>query len=176
MNERQIIEQPTIRQYILASYKELLKRHSPEKISVKQIAAHAGINRSTFYLHFQDKYEVLHTVTEEKLKELVSYYYGNTNRNTSPINTTIQICGHIFSNRAFYKELINEEQFKNRLFYYLYEALAAHLKNEAFATFTAYGTMGYFIEWIKNDCQKPIEVIANDLSSIADLQILNRQI
>ncbi|WP_342559310.1 TetR/AcrR family transcriptional regulator C-terminal domain-containing protein [Metasolibacillus sp. FSL K6-0083] len=172
MNERQIIEKPTIRQYILTSYKELLKLYSPEKISVKQIATQAGINRSTFYLHFQDKYEVLYTITEEKLKELASHYYGNTNHNTSPLQTTTKICEHIFNNRLFYKKLVNEEHFKNRLFHYLYEALAIHLKHEAFTTFTAYGTMGYMIEWIKNDCQKPIKVIANDLSSIADFRIL----
>lgn len=96
MNKREPLEQHSIKHYILTSYKELLREYCPDKISVKQIATHAGINRSTFYLHFQDKHEVLYTVTEEKLSELVSYYYGTQETYKGPKNTTLQICAHIY--------------------------------------------------------------------------------
>lgn len=170
MTEREIIQQPSIKKYILTSYKELLKERSPEKISVKQIAEHAGINRSTFYLHFQHKDEVLHAITEEKLSELISHYYGHNTQIANPQNTTMQICKHIYLNRGFYKELIVSKSFQQRLYHYLFDALFMHLKNEALASFTTYGTMGFLFDWISNDCQKPIQEIATALSSIADFR------
>lgn len=170
MHKREYLAHHSMKQYILTSYRELLKTHAPDKISVKQIATHAGVNRSTFYLHFQDKYEVLQLITEEKLAQLVSYYYGTTESDDDPKNVTIQICTHIYQNKTFYKELCQDDAFKDRLFHYLYEALFIHIQHEAIATFTAYGTMGYFIEWIKQDCQKPIDIIASDLASISNAQ------
>lgn len=175
MTEREIIQQPTIKKYILTSYKELLKYYSPEKISVKQIAEHAGINRSTFYLHFQHKDDVLHMLTEEKLSELISHYYGNNTQNANPQNITMQICEHIYLNRNFYKELVVNESFKERLYHYLFDALQIHLKNEALASFTAYGTMGFLFDWIYHDCEKPINEIATDLSSIASSRFYHLQ-
>ena len=169
MNEREIVQYPSIRQFILISYKELLKNYSPDKISVKQIAEHAGINRSTFYLHFQDKNEVLKVIIEEKLCEFISSYYSkDIASHTHPNYTTTQICHHIFENRMFYKELILNKDFKKKLFDYLFEALYLHMETEALATFTAYGTMGYLFNWIEQDCEKPVEEIAQALWSIAD--------
>ena len=176
MHKREHLAHHSMKHYILTSYKELLKTHAPDKISVKQIATHAGVNRSTFYLHFQDKYEVLQLITEEKLVQLVSYYYGTTENDEDPKNVTVQICTHIFQNKAFYKELIHDDAFKNRLFHYLYEALFLHTEHEAIATFTAYGTMGYFIKWIKEDCRKPIDAIAHDLASISNAHALFEKI
>lgn len=169
MNEREIVTSPSIRQFILISYKELLKDSSPDKISVKQIAERAGINRSTFYLHFQDKNEVLEVIIEEKLSEFISSYYSDhQDNNNHPNYTTTQICHHIFENRKFYNGLILNKDFKKKLFCYLFEALQIHMETEALATFTAYGTMGYLFNWIEQDCEKPIEEIAHALWSIAD--------
>lgn len=37
----------------------LLEKNRFEKITVAQIIEEAGINRSTFYQHFSDKYEIV---------------------------------------------------------------------------------------------------------------------
>lgn len=41
------------------SFKELARKHSIEKITIKEITDLAGVIRPTFYNHFQDKYELL---------------------------------------------------------------------------------------------------------------------
>lgn len=41
------------------SFKELAKKNSIEKITIKEITDLAGVIRPTFYNHFQDKYELL---------------------------------------------------------------------------------------------------------------------
>ena len=44
---------------IADSLKELSKEKPFDKISVGDIAAYCGVNRQTFYYHFQDKYDLL---------------------------------------------------------------------------------------------------------------------
>lgn len=44
-----------------------------ERITVKNLAITANINRGTFYLHYKDKYEVMEDLQQELLNELESY-------------------------------------------------------------------------------------------------------
>ena len=41
-----------------------------QKINVRSLTAKAGVNRSTFYLHYADKYELLDQVEDELLHEI----------------------------------------------------------------------------------------------------------
>jgi AcrR family transcriptional regulator len=43
---------------LLNAAKELLEKKNAESITVDQIAKHAGTNRTTFYLHFEDKTDI----------------------------------------------------------------------------------------------------------------------
>lgn len=47
-----------------------------EKVSVHAIVRKAGISRSTFYLHFQDKFDLLQLMTEEITGKLLEIYEG----------------------------------------------------------------------------------------------------
>ena len=42
--------------------KELMKHKSFSKISIADITQQCGLNRQTFYYHFQDKYELLNWI------------------------------------------------------------------------------------------------------------------
>lgn len=48
----------------------LMDRMPFEKITVNDIVEEAMINRSTFYLHFQDKYEVIERLETEMIRQL----------------------------------------------------------------------------------------------------------
>jgi AcrR family transcriptional regulator len=49
---------------IISAFLKLMRTTSFEKITVKDIVAVAMINRSTFYLHFKDKYEIAERMQE----------------------------------------------------------------------------------------------------------------
>ena len=44
-----------------------------ERVTVKNLALVAEINRGTFYLHYSDKYDVMEDLRQELLKELERY-------------------------------------------------------------------------------------------------------
>ncbi|MDD3306418.1 MAG: TetR/AcrR family transcriptional regulator [Acetobacterium sp.] len=65
------------RQNLIDSFWRLYCKKSIEKITVKEICALAGYNRSTFYVYFKDAYEILEeieeqTITVEDFKKLSS--------------------------------------------------------------------------------------------------------
>lgn len=52
------------------AFTSLIKEKSFDDISVKDITERAMINRGTFYMHFQDKYELLNAYETELLSDL----------------------------------------------------------------------------------------------------------
>lgn len=51
---------------------ELLAEKDISKITTKDIAEHADINRSTFYLHYLDAYSVLESIQEDAASTVIS--------------------------------------------------------------------------------------------------------
>lgn len=55
----------------------LLDKKDIKYITIKEICAKAGVNRSTFYLHYENIYDLLKETTIYITKKLVSYYDEN---------------------------------------------------------------------------------------------------
>ncbi len=53
------------------TFYEMLKKEPVEKISVTELAKQAQINKSTFYLHYQDIYALYNEIRDDFLKEMV---------------------------------------------------------------------------------------------------------
>lgn len=61
----------TIDELLAESFKELTLEKPIEKITIREITDKAGVIRTTFYNHFQDKYELLEwIITTELLKPM----------------------------------------------------------------------------------------------------------
>lgn len=171
MQKREVLQEVSIRQYIITAFRELLVERPYDKVKVQHIADRAGISRTTFYLHFQDKENLLDVITEMMLNEFISYYQGSPTdqeHHSSVDYTTRYLCEHIERNVDFYKGRIQDKAFNELLFTHLYEALKVHLKNDALSTFTAYGTIGYLKHWIERGCQTPVENVAAGLRDIGN--------
>lgn len=65
------------------TFEELMKSYSFEKIKVSDICSKALINRSTFYAHYNDKYELL----AEYINSLKDMLSCELNKNTNITNT-----------------------------------------------------------------------------------------
>ena len=58
---------------------ELMKEKSFEEIKVSDICSHALINRSTFYAHYNDKYELLADAINDLKNSLIMELNKNKN-------------------------------------------------------------------------------------------------
>ena len=55
------------RLYFIMAFWQIYETHTIEEISVRDLCKRAGYNRSTFYLYFSDKYDLLDKAVEELL-------------------------------------------------------------------------------------------------------------
>ena len=85
----------------------IVERQEYEPISVKDIADRAEISRSTFYMHFRDKDELLYEVLSETYLELIR------NNHTHARQTLFDTCMwddflHVASHADFYRVMLSE--------------------------------------------------------------------
>ena len=58
-------ERTDTKQALAVALKELILTMPFEKISIRDIVERCGVNRQTFYYHFQDKYELMNWIGEQ---------------------------------------------------------------------------------------------------------------
>lgn len=162
---------------IAGALKQICREKPFDKISIMDITGACGLNRQTFYYHFQDKYELLSWI-----------YY---NENFSKIADTITIDNwnekilemlEIMRNdKVFYSNTIKEQE--HTFESYLFE-MAKVLFSEAIlkldeaekvteeerefdAEFYAYGICGVILSWAENGMKKEPVLVAGRLKSLA---------
>jgi AcrR family transcriptional regulator len=139
----------TAKESIINAFLKLLYEKSFEAMSVKEIVQKAGVSRSTFYLHFADKFELIDDVRRMLNGRFLSFYEMENQQWGQPI--TLHLCDHIFKYRSFYQVEFADANAIQKLS----NKLAAHLlrafRDNDYAIFASYGTIGYLSLWIKDD-------------------------
>lgn len=82
---------------------ELMKHTEFDKITVKKICEKANVNRSTFYAHFLDIYDMLDKMETELSKELLDSYRQETENLMFSEVSFIRFLVHIKKHQYFYK-------------------------------------------------------------------------
>lgn len=157
--------------FILIAFRELLHEYPFEKITIQMISNKAGVNRSTFYLNFQDKYELYDVLTEEILMDLLSVFSVKTHDGTDPekvvTQSIVDVCEHLKANLPFYTQRFKSLDFIQELSEKLYTTLHDFYIDETFASFTSYGIIGFWAKWMQDGCRKSSEDIAHALKTMA---------
>lgn len=79
MNEKTDLRVIKTKKILFDTLLKLMKNKSFEKIKISNICEEALINRSTFYAHYEDKYELLMELFEEKKLSLLKEFEDNEN-------------------------------------------------------------------------------------------------
>ena len=82
---------------------EIMKNTELKKIAVKKICEKAGVNRSTFYAHFIDIYDMLDKMQIELRKELLESYKDTGKYTVFSQESFIFFLKHIKKHKYFYK-------------------------------------------------------------------------
>lgn len=163
---------------IVEALKEVCMEKPFDKVSVADITRRCGLNRQTFYYHFQDKYELLSWI----------YYNENFIFITRDINLDnwdekiLEMLDLMLENKKFYMNTIHEQEhtfqsylfeMSKTMFEEAIEVLDVRKKlteeeRSFHARFFAYGICGLTIEWVEKGMKEPPVDVASDLKKLVE--------
>ena len=177
----------------------LLEKKEYSYITIKEICQKAGVNRSTFYLHYE--------TIDDLLSECIEYVGNKINKKFSNKVINKQVIKDssledlllvtpeyllpylefLKENKAIYKiaysqpNVFKEQYVVNHLHKNIFEPILNRFlvpKNEQkyMMSFYLSGMGALMIEWIKNDCKEDIQTIINILLkcfNLGDMSCLN---
>ena len=162
----------------------LLDKKDFDFITVKEICDTAGVNRSTFYLHYENTVDLLEETIEYTTKEFLSYFDDDNNfisniknKNEDDLilitpkylkpylqyikdNKKLHLSGVLKSN--YMKPHDKFEHMAEHIFYPIMDRLNVDKsKREYMLTFYIHGIVAIVEQWLKNDCKDSIDDICN---------------
>ncbi|CAM3989555.1 TetR/AcrR family transcriptional regulator [Saccharibacillus endophyticus] len=174
MNQREKLTKMLLKQGLI----RLLKQKNINRINVKELCAEAGLNRSTFYLHYDGVFHLLEELEQEiigKTKE----YLSKIEADNDSIAYIRAFLDHIQKNGDLYtlmllrsdelssfpKRLINEVL--NNIDNDLRLNVPEQLKDYIYA-YLVNGSLSIMQEWIRREFTVSSSEIANLIYSLAD--------
>ena len=162
----------------------LLKKKPFEYITVSEICETAGVNRSTFYLHYETISDLLDETTRYLLDDFRSYFPTDTidlvccDRNElvfvcdkylTPYLTYIKNHKEVFGTAITHNKILKFEDVHKRLFDNIFNPI---LDRFHYPSNTRQYVMMYYLnginaivlEWLKNGCDKSIAEISEIIS------------
>ncbi|MBO5136690.1 MAG: TetR/AcrR family transcriptional regulator [Clostridia bacterium] len=163
----------------------LLKKKPFEYITVSELCKDAGVNRSTFYLHYENTADLLGETTQYILDGFLSYFktdvravaFNLEDRNLDELNfinsnyltpylTYIKENKEIFSTALSHIKAFDFEGVYERLFENIFDPILERFhypKEERKYVMLYYlnGINAISFQWVKDGCEKSIEEVSN---------------
>ncbi|MFM1653533.1 TetR/AcrR family transcriptional regulator [Brevibacillus sp. B_LB10_24] len=186
MNKKTDLRILRTKQSIRKAFYELIQEKGYEAITIQDIADRAMINRNTFYLHYQNKPDLLDTCMNELLSELkdavVLCPISMNPFSISILETVMQtVLEHISRNTTFYYAMLIEEnriyQFRVKMENIIRDKLNGGwnpaqgnslltISKELLLEYLVSSFMGIVIWWIKNEKPLPADEVSSQFSRI----------
>lgn len=179
------------RKAIQSHFLDLLLRKKFNEITVKDIVSAANVGRGTFYLHYEDKFDLLEKVTEEGLAATIdrfhpkSFIKGGTVEPELLIDFVSGMFDHFQKNERFFRAMFFNEGLPSfgvrmqqgflRKFYSEIHGLPPEMRPtdpitmEILPVFVSSGMIGLVGWWLRNEMRISKEDVANRV-----LQIMTR--
>lgn len=165
------------------SFLELLEKKSFAYITVKEICEAAGVNRSTFYLH----YETVNDLLDESVEHMNRQFLAHMARDTEAFVTKLRTCpkeelylvtpeylmpylGYIKEHKRLFRTAMENAQTLrlsdayDRMFQHIFTPILERFgvpeqDRTYIMAFYIRGLMAIITEWLKDDCADSIEHI-----------------
>lgn len=159
--------------------KKTLTRKSIDKITVKELVDECGVNRQTFYYHFEDVYDLMEWVFEEDANRVLpeEIYYEEWREHV------IMYFRYLYENKTFVLNIFNSQ---NRSYLLRYFKRRLHYCVHGFAVIVAEGqniewsdmefvcelyvqmVVGLISQWLDNNMELPPEITVDKLLKVMD--------
>ncbi|MGR5960341.1 TetR/AcrR family transcriptional regulator [Bacillus cereus] len=155
-----------------AVYSLLQEESTISNLTVQKIANEAGLNRTTFYLHYQDIQDLLMQLTDEILNELSNKITALIHvSNLSEKQQLTQLLDYLYIHRNYLSVLFNMNHFEEQLFLLIKKLVETRRNNSetelpedyvAIEIKTA-SLVGIIMWWIKNGLHFSSDYITNQI-------------
>lgn len=167
------------KQAIVTCMKQLMQEKSFDKITIADITKSCGLNRQTFYYHFQDKYELIHWIF---YNEVILVLTKDLSLESWPENLC-EMLTVMYNQKGFYKNAMKssfQEDFhtylfeiSTSLFTSIFEHLAINNKVQKedllfLARFFSYGVVGAILSWINEGMNQSPNSMKNQIVALVD--------
>ncbi len=167
------------KEQMAASLKKLMAKKSLQKITIQEIADDCGMNRYTFYYHFQDIYDLLSWTLHQDAVSLLHrsekcltwedglyLFLQNIREDAVVYKCILNSLAHETLRTMFFEEASHLVQL------YLADLKGSHRISENYLHFLrdffTSAFCGFFLEWIRNDLNMPEETIIKYLRVTLD--------
>ena len=170
----------------------LLEKKEYSFITIKEICEKAGVNRSTFYLHYETMDDLLSETIEYVGKKIHKKFNNKVLDKQTIKNSKLEdlflvtpeyllpYLEFLRENKAIYKiaysqpNVLKEKNIVSHLFKNIFEPildrfLVPREEQKYMMSFYLNGMSAVMIEWIKNDCKVEIQTILNILMKCLNL-------
>ncbi len=164
--------------------KKMLSVKPIDKITVKDLVEECGVNRQTFYYHFDDVYDLLEWVFEEDANRVLpqEILYDEWRENV------LMFFHYLYDNKSFVLNIFNSQNrsyllryFKRRLHYCIhgFAVIVAEGMNiewsdlEFVCEFYANGVVGLISQWLDMNMELPPEVTEEKFIKMLDGSVEN---
>ena len=161
----------------------LLEKKDFEYITIKEICDTAGVNRSTFYLHYENTFDLLQETARYILDKHFAYYSSDTNGITerfvncelrdlvfitseylTPYLTFIKDNQRIFKVSIKHFNSLNMNDVYGRMFEHIFNPILERFhipeKERAYVMkFYLTGVFAIVMEWLDNNCSDNMETV-----------------
>ena len=166
----------------------LLKQKPLDYVTVREICEEAGVNRSTFYLHYETIGDLLAETTRYLLDDFLSYFSPDTksiafnlmgcelsdlvfvcDQYLSPYLSYIRDHKEIFGTALMYKQTLGFEKVYQRMFDNIFNPILERFhypsSNRPYVMmYYLSGINAIVLEWIRNGCDKSVQEISEIIS------------
>ena len=178
------------------AFLEILEEKDFDYITVKEICKKAGVNRSTFYLHYKTVGDLLQESTEYINSKFLSYFpkgqesiaenlhngslkelYLVTPKYLTPYLSFIKEHKKLFLVSIQHAETLNLEKNYERMFKYILEPIQERFsvpkeERKYISTFYIEGFIAIIKEWLKNDCKDSIDDIIKIMERVTPIKVV----
>ena len=155
-----------------AVFSLLSEDYDISNLTVQKVAAQAGLNRTTFYLHYQDIQDLLTQITDEILNELSDKIVALIHaKDLSEKQQLTQFLDYLYIHRNYLLILFSMNQFEEQLFLLLKQLVETRRKNtkeDLPADYVAIdiktaSLVGIIMWWMRNGLHFSSDYIANQI-------------
>jgi AcrR family transcriptional regulator len=178
MNKKMDRRKKYTRNALTESIITLLKTKPITAITVKEICVRADINRSTFYAHYKDQFDLLEQIEEEIITDLKTYLSQyNFEQEQEALQMTEKLLEYVVSKYEMFQTLLNENAdstFERRVMdvarsflaqsQFTYDEVDADMSEYAI-TYTISGSIYVIKQWVASNMEQSPKQIAKLINS-----------